>query len=72
MLAKLFAPTADILDLHNGTGIFCRALDKREYLVTMRNNFCYFCIKTYVVAPYLNRLNEMVQMRLTTYGFDEK
>ena len=39
-----------------------RALDKREYLVIMRDNFWY-CIKTYVVTPHLNRLNQTVQMR---------
>ena len=29
----------------------------------IRDNFCYFCIKTYVVIPHLNRLIETVQMR---------
>ena len=29
----------------------------------IRNNFCQFCIKPYVVTPHLNRLNETVQMR---------
>ena len=48
-----------------------RALDKREYLVIIRDNFCLFCIKTYVVTPHLNCLDETVQMRVTTYGFDE-
>ena len=32
------------------------ALDKREYLVIIGDNFCQFCIKTYVVTPHLNRL----------------
>ena len=32
-------------------------------MVIMRDNFCYSCIKTYVVTPHLNRLNETVQMR---------
>ena len=40
-----------------------RALDKREYLVIIRDNFCSFPIKTYVVSPHLNRLDETVQMR---------
>ena len=40
-----------------------RALVKREYLVIIRDNFCYFCIKTYVVTPHLKRLDETVQMR---------
>ena len=40
-----------------------RAIDKREYLVTIRDNFFLFCIKTYVVTPHLNHLDEMVQMR---------
>ena len=30
--------------------------------VIIRDNFC-FCIKTYVVAPHLNHLEEIVQMR---------
>ena len=42
---------------------FNRALDKREYLVIIRDNFCLFCIKTYVVTPHLNRLDKTVQMR---------
>ena len=48
--------------------VFCylytwdRAPDKREYLVIIRDNFCEFCIKTYVLTPHLNGL-EMVQMR---------
>ena len=40
-----------------------RALDKREYLVIIRDNFCLFCIKSYVVTLHLNRLDETVQMR---------
>ena len=27
------------------------------------DNFSYFSLKTYVVTPHLNRLDEMVQMR---------
>ena len=38
------------------------ALDK-EYLMIMRDNFSYFSLKLYVVTPYLNRLDEMVQMK---------
>ena len=40
-----------------------RALDKREYLVIIGDNFCKFFIKTYVVTPHLNRLDKTVQMR---------
>ena len=29
----------------------------------IRDNFCIFWLKTYVVTPHLNRLNKMVQMR---------
>ena len=38
----------------------------------IRDNFYQFYLKTYVVTPHLNRLNETVQKRVTTYGFDEK
>ena len=27
------------------------------------DNFCSFCIKTYIVSPHLNHLDETVQMR---------
>ena len=40
-----------------------RALEKMEYLVISKDNFSYFSSKPYVVTPYLNRLNETVQMR---------
>ena len=40
-----------------------RALDKREYLVIIRDNFYLFCFEPYVVTPQLNRLDETVQMR---------
>ena len=40
-----------------------RALDKREYLMIIRDNFYQLCIETYVVTPHLNRLVETVQMR---------
>ena len=49
-----------------------RAVDKREYLVIIRDNFCQFCTKTYVVTPHLNHLDKTVQMRRHTYGFSEK
>ena len=42
--------------------ITARALDKREYLVIVWGNFCQVCMKTYVVTPHLNRLDETVQM----------
>ena len=38
-------------------------VDKKEYLVIIRDNYCQFCTKSYVVTPHLNHLNEMVQMR---------
>ena len=31
-------------------------------MVIIRDNFCSFCIKTYVVTTHLNRLVETVQM----------
>ena len=42
---------------------WCRTLDKREYLVIIRNNFLLILHKTYVVTPPLNCLDKMVQMR---------
>ena len=39
------------------------ALDKREYLMIIRDNFCEFFIKTYIVTPHLNRLIKAVQVR---------
>ena len=33
-------------------------IDKRECLVIIRDNFCLFCIKTYVVTRHLNCLTE--------------
>ena len=47
---------------HDDISYVFRALDRREYLMIIRDNFCKFCIKPYVVTPHLNRL-EMVQMR---------
>ena len=44
-----------------------RALDKREYLLIKRDNFCEFYIKTCAVTPHLNNLDEMVQMRGLQY-----
>ena len=38
----------------------------------IRDNFWQFCTKTYGVTPHINRLVEMIQMRVTTYGFNEK
>ena len=40
-----------------------RALDKKEYLLTIRDNFYKLCINTYVLTPNLNRLSETVQIR---------
>ena len=39
------------------------ALDKRAYLVIIRDTFCYFCIKPYVVTPHLNHLDGTIQIR---------
>ena len=33
-----------------------RGLDKREYLVIIKDNFCYFSLKSYVVTFHLNHL----------------
>ena len=43
--------------------IISRALDKREYLMIIGDNFSYFSIKLDVVTPHLNSLIEMIQMR---------
>ena len=40
-----------------------RALDKKKYLMIMRDVFSYFSFKLYVMTPHLNRLDETVQMR---------
>ena len=40
-----------------------RALDKKEYLLIIRDNFYKLCINTYVMTPHLNCLGETVQMR---------
>ena len=48
-----------------------RAVDKREYLVIISNNFSLFFIKAYVVTLHLNRLDETVH-EVTTYFFNEK
>ena len=52
--------------------IIDRALDKREYLVIIKDNFCKFYIKTYVVTPHLNRLVETVHIRGHIIWFEEK
>ena len=49
-----------------------RALEKRENKVIIRDNFLLILHKMYVVTPHLNRLDETLQMRVTTYGFNEK
>ena len=49
--------------VHGFYSIMYRALDKREYLVIIRDNFCIFCFEPYVVTPHLNCLDETVQMR---------
>ena len=40
-----------------------RGLDKREHFMIIRDNFCYFCIKTYVVTPHLNCLIVVIPHR---------
>ena len=40
-----------------------RALDKKEYLVIIQDNFYLFCLKTYVVTPHLKHLDGTIQMR---------
>ena len=49
-----------------------RALNKREYLVIIRDNFCKLCIKNICcdpssepshLTPHMNRLDATVQMR---------
>ena len=32
-------------------------------MVIIKDDFCQFCIKTYIVTPHPNRLNEMVLIR---------
>ena len=49
-----------------------QGLDKRGYLVIIWDNFLLILFKIYVVTPHLNRLDETVQMRVTTYGFEGK
>ena len=44
-------------------GPIARALDKREYLMINKDNFCEFCRKTYVVTSHLNRLIKTVKMK---------
>ena len=48
-----------------------RALDKKENLVIIRDNFCQFCTKTYVVTPHMNCLDETVQMRGHNMSFQQ-
>ena len=38
----------------------------------MRDNFCKFCIKLYVVTPHLNHLKETVQMRGNNMWFESQ
>ena len=39
-----------------------RALVKGDYLVMIKDNLHYFSLKTYVVTPHLNRLDETIEM----------
>ena len=56
---KLF-PFVKMMGKQGGVYIY-RALDKREYLMIIRDDFSYFTRKPYVVTPHLNCLIEMVQ-----------
>ena len=40
-----------------------KALNKSEYLVIIRDNFCQVCKKVYAVTPHLTRLDETLQIR---------
>ena len=71
---KIGIPKIDLIVV-NGTVWFncARLLDKREYLVIILTRYFLLILhKTYVVIPLLNRLGMMIQMRGTTYGFNEK
>ena len=66
MIAKVLS--GELSCMHTGLvfetlSVPCRAPDKREYLVVIGKLFCLFCIKTYIVTPHQNRLDETVQMR---------
>ena len=63
VIEQLHIPCLHIMPFCCLTELDCRALDKREYLVIIRDNFCLFCTKSYIVTPHLNRLDETVQMR---------
>ena len=55
---------------HTHTQIFkVRGLDKREYLVIIRDIFCQFCTLTYVVIPQLNHLDKTVQIKVHNIWF---
>ena len=47
---------------------YCRALDKRDYLLIIGDIFCLFCIKN-VVTAHVNRFIETVHMRGHYVGF---
>ena len=49
-----------------------RALDKREYLLINKDNFCHFYIKTDIVTPHLNHLDKKVQMKGHNVRFKRK
>ena len=49
-----------MMEKQGGVYIY-RALDKREYLMILWDDFSYFTTKPYVVTPHLNCLIEMVQ-----------
>ena len=49
--------------------VLLRALDKRGYLMIIKDNFSYFLLKPYVVTLLLNRLDETVQIMGHNIGF---
>ena len=44
---------------------FNKALDKREYLMIIRDHFCQFCIKSYVVTPNPDGSDEVSQHKVS-------
>ena len=49
--------TQDILSNGELEKSYHRAVVKREYLMIIRDNLCYFCIKTYIVTFQLRGHN---------------
>ena len=49
--------------------MYTKALDRREYLKIIRDNFSYFSFKPYVATPHMNRLDRRFRLGVTTYVF---